>query len=287
MAFSSSTLKLPNDVRSRLAENLSAVPPEKTSFVLDGTGVNGALQYAVLSMVGMERLNRFAKVHVISASTYTYLCFLAFHRQALTWDRVRLSQWSRFNNECHQVNAFKGVAKTLKKILGASPSILTGEGLRKSLQGTVSASFFAQKIGDLPANACFWLYDLEEKALLQLTPRNEWADVPISVLIQAAPAVPKLFAPMHYKGRSFIDPVYSPLAARMYKTIATDDEVAQVIMSNMHRSGVREKTHYICPHSYGNGHVMILKDFARFLLGLPNPRMASAVDIGLFNTEII
>ncbi len=273
-----------DSIRNLVASAFAKTAPNRVSLVLDGTGVNGALQYSTLAAIGYQRLLELESVQVISASTYAYLCFLAFHQQQLSWDRVKLAGWSQFNYECHGTTKGRGFGRMMSWLWCGSKAKFSGSGFSKSLQGTVSESFFDQSVADLPPNVCFWLYDASENELIKVTPHNEWKHMPLEVLIRSAPAVPYVFAPAYYKGRIFSDPVFCDHARQMYRSIsASSSEV--ILWSNIMKNGTRGKAIYIKTHQYDSGRLLLARDFWAFLAGRPNPRIAQAIDDGLFRTE--
>src|SRR5687768_2411733 len=94
------------EVHSQVDAFLSMGQPEELILTLDGTGVNGSIQYVVLSRIGFERLTRFKSVNVLSASTYAYLCFLAMHSGDYQWNENSAKRWDRFNRQSHSIVPF-------------------------------------------------------------------------------------------------------------------------------------------------------------------------------------
>lgn len=275
---------LQDKIESSLLSFLTRAPLEESTLTLDGTGVNGALQYAVLSGLGVDRLQRLRRVNVLSASTYAYLCFLARAEGLLAWDEARDGAWDALNRRAHGIIP---VVSALRVGLGMArkrASTLDGSGFVEALRGTVAPAFFQRRVADLPANVCFWLYEHEGKRLVQVTPNGPQAGMTLAELIRAAPAVPGVFAKARVAGKTYSDPVYCRLARDMYRQMRAEAG-ANHLMSNMRRDGVKDGTLYLKPHAYGSGDAMIFMDLASFLLGAPNPRIGRAIRAGLLEAR--
>jgi hypothetical protein len=275
---------LQNKIESSLRSFLTRAPLQESTLTLDGTGVNGALQYTVLSGLGADRLQKLKRVNVLSASTYAYLCFLAHAEGLLAWDEARDGAWDKLNRRAHDIVPLVSALRLGFALAAKRKATLDGAGFVEALRRTVAPAFFERRVEDLPANVCFWLYEHEGKRLVPVTPSGPHAGLTLAELIRAAPAVPGVFAKAAVAGKTYSDPVYCRLARDMYRQIRAEAG-ANHLMSNMRRDGAKDGTLYLKPHAFGSGDAMILMDLASFLLGAPNPRIGRAIRDGLLDAR--
>lgn len=266
-----------------VSEFLRREPLHNSTLTLDGTGVNGSLQYKVLSHIGLQRLDALKKVNVVSASTYAYLFFRAYHNGALTLDESAMKRWDANNRRHHDVATLRTAAKLAINRLTGKRSALSGKGFSDAYLSSITESFSRLRVADMPANANFWLYCHTDRKLICLNANNEYQSWPLTDVIRAAPSVPGLFSMAEIHGKKYYDPVYSPAAKEMYRIMR--GESGPHLFSNMRREGVSNNVSYFKPHDMRSGDMLILKDFMLFILGLPNASVWQSIQSGLINSN--
>jgi hypothetical protein len=92
-------------------------------------------------------------------------------------------------------------------------------------------------------------------------------------------AVPQVYGAGTLRGARVIDPVYSGSYQRLLAQLRQSS--TNHLISNIMKDRVDEKEILLKPHGFGDGRRMIVGDFVRLSLNLPNPRIKSAYLEGL------
>lgn len=263
---------------------LERVPIDRANLVFDGCGPNGAVQYEVLSLLGVERLLAAQTVHVMSSSSFAYLFFLARHRGQLALGRDQICGWDAIIRRNHGVVPGLTLIRALGRFARGKSAEIPAEGLERSFREVVTDAFAAQTVADLPPNVRFWLYNETRRELMAASADSPLSAMPLPTLVKAAAAVPRVFTEVSWQGERFVDPIYSPGRRELYRTLRSDGDV---LVSNVFRRGEQGNAMYVRPTGRLSGQPMLLKDFGLFLSGLPNPALAAAVDEGLFGTAAL
>lgn len=273
------------ELAERVGRFLGRGRPEELTLTLDGLGVNSALQYAVLSLIGVERLKRFAEINVISGSSYAWFCFWALHHGQLRPGEDELRSWDKNHLRLSGVRPGATLAKLVAaRFARRDDWLIPASRLSETLEYLVAPAVHSQALFELLPNLRFWLYDRTSPELVVASRSGEFSNMTVRELIQAMPNVPGVFSEFKFGGRSLMDPVYSPKRGEMYRTLAARS--AHHLISNAVRNSEGQGPVYVKPHPFKNGRKMIQMDLFRFACGFRNQVINDSIQNGLFNPSI-
>jgi hypothetical protein len=261
-------------VQKAVALFRSRSPLEEATLTLDGTGPNGPLQMAVTEAIGRMELHRLRRINVLSGSTFSFLGTMAGlvkqHRMGL---EKLITDGDRHSRRVQGAGMRRIMSYLLMRSWRRRPMFEAGT-LSALLHGFVSPSFARTRVGDLPCNVSFWLYDLDARAPARVSRETDLGGATLTEIADCVGAVPRLYPPGKIAGRRFIDPVFSPAYRDLMLSLR--EEATNHLIANMVKDKVTDREIYVKPHAYGDGRKMIRNDFVRFALNLPNPRVTEA-----------
>ncbi len=270
-----------NKTNSAVADFLSRAPLNESILALDGMGVNSAYHYFVLSALGFERLTQLNRLIAISAANFPTLFFTAMATGHAKWTVDDLIKWDVANRKAHGVSTLRSLPAFVGWKLGMPfAQIVKPGGFSEALKLIVSEAFLAQTVSDLPIPLVTPLYDKTTGELCLVSRENpELSDMPLSVLVNSAPSIEGIFAPIKFKTRTFVDPIFSPVAKGLIKRLTGDTKNA--LVSSLVTERREENRIYMRPHDAKNGQNLFLKDLILFLGNLPNKSIYRAAKAGL------
>ena len=111
------TLKL--RVEAACREFLARAPVESSTLTLDGTGVNGHVQFLILKTLGIDVVKRLRRVNLISGSAYTYCSFLAIEAGRVPKATDQMRRWDVDNRmRWHRASIAQALGKSLSVARG-------------------------------------------------------------------------------------------------------------------------------------------------------------------------
>ena len=273
-------------IEATLKNFLSRGRISDSSVTLDGMGVNAAYQYAILSLLGYDRLKSLKCLNVVSSSTFAVLFFIARREGLAAWSPDDLIRWDPKNRRMHKIIPLLTIAKFLLAKCFRRSISLDCIGFSKALQMIVKQDFFLKTVNDLPPNLTFFLYNIDDKKIETIKPGcHHLGAMKVGELIQAAPSVPGIFSPFYYQGKRYSDPVYCPQAKQMYKALKRESD--NYLISNIYRESITKGSIYLKPHGYRDGRIPFIKDFLLFMCGLNNPEIFQVAIVGLKGVKMI
>ena len=271
--------QLQQDVQAFLARK----PLEKSSLVLDGTGVNGGIQYAVLNSLGWERLTKLSAIHVVSGSTFSWIYYWALHQGLTKVPENHGEQWDREMRGLHQRIPILGLLEPLINNVLNRRSSRPSRLLSDMLHLLLNEDGCGTTVEALPPNVVFWTYEKGTKKLVEISPSSPLKTKRLDELVQITCRAPFLYQAYTDEHGSYTDPVYSPQHSQLRKILSASSE--NVLFSNVIKQKSTPSIIFTKPHGYKNGRLLLARDFALFQAGLPNPWVRDSIDNGLIHTE--
>lgn len=268
------SVELAEHVESVVSDFLRRSPLEDSTLILDGTGVNGHIQLAVLKAIGFKNLFKLKKIHLISGSYYSFLGFLSICEGDLAEAEHKMSLWDRNNRRLwHRTGFFLGLYK-LFRLIGLRKSVYDHSSLEAMLVGSTSESFCNKSLKDLSTNISVWLYDLNRCEMFDARTDLQFQSLTLAKVARCCAAIPALYGPYKLYGREVIDPVFSPEYRSLLKQLRTNEK--NCLVSNVTTNRMTDSIIWLKPHQFGSGKKMVVSDFARMILCIPNPRIFQA-----------
>lgn len=244
---------------------------ESTELLLNGTGVNGGIQYTILNAVGYDRLSKLKAVNLISGSTYSYLCFIAFNQNNMKMDLNNMAEWDRLNRGWHNASFIRGL-QNLFKLISSSTPIYENSKLAEILIETAGKDFSSKSIDNLPDNFRIWTFNASTNKL-EIIDKNS-GDLKIRDLVRFSSSVPKLYGTFNFENNEYIDPVYSGKIKELLGKIRGD--APKLIYSSNSETKTKGTRLQIKPHNFKNYNRTIQLDFLKMILNLPNSNILEA-----------
>ncbi len=248
---------------------------DEATLTLDGTGPNGPLQMAVIGALGAERLQRLRRINVISGSVFSFLGMMAGHAGEHYYEFPELIRdGDVLSRQAHRAGLLRVLRFALLDAWRKRP-MFDHEAHSRLLGQFVTEEFSRTRVGELPCNAAFWLYDVDARELVCASRDSELGSATVAEVAQCVAAVPRLYPPGRIGGRRFIDPVYSGAYRELMSRLRREGKPNHLI-ANVVRDRIAEHEIYLQSHDHPDGVRMIRNDFLRMALNLPNPRVADA-----------
>lgn len=271
-------------IEGLLRQFFSRGPLEESTLTLEGTGINAAIQWVVLSMIGKERLRKIKFVNAISGSTFPLLLYLARESGDFVWPRERAYEWEPHYRKMHGVVPIWTALRWCAGLVVRKPA-LDVEGHAAAFCNSVREGFADQNLKDFDVNIRVWLYEIDSGTMVCAHRDSSLGDMKLYDIIKCSSGIPWLFGAAQYEGKSYIDPIYSPKMTDLRRSFKS--EASNSLISNMLIEKVTPKQIFLKPHGYRYGSLMMFRDFAKFILGFGNREVGDAGVNGLFDTEPI
>lgn len=274
--MTTSTADLRHRVEAACRAFQERAPAEDSTLTLDGTGVNGHVQFLILKTLGLGYVRRLRRVNLISGSAYTYCAFIAIETGEVPDFAERMASWDANNRGTwHEASLWKSL-KRLPAVARGHSAFFSNVCLENMMRGTASDAVAEKRLGELPANATIWLYSQTEGRLLALHAESEFRDVTMATLARCFAAIPRIYSPATLLGHTVLDPVFSPAYKDLRKQLRT--ESTNHLIGNILVERKTPDTIWVKPHAFGSGKRMLVEDFARMILNLRNPRIHAAFE---------
>lgn len=274
--MTSSKTGLKQRVESACRAFQARAPAEESTLTLDGTGVNGHVQFLILKALGLDYVRRLRRVNLISGSAYTYCAFVAIESGEVPDFADRMASWDTNNRKVwHQASFWQSLRRLPAVLLGRS-AFFSNTCLEKMMRGTASDAVAEKRLGELPANATIWLYSQTEKQLLALHATSEFKAVEMATLARCFAAIPRIYSPATLLGHTVIDPVFSPVYKQLRQQLRA--EATNHLIGNVLTERQTSNTIWVRPHAFGSSKRILVEDFARMILNLRNPRIHAAFE---------
>jgi predicted acylesterase/phospholipase RssA len=279
------TQKIQQSAEEAVTRFLQRAPLEESALILDGMGVNSAYHYFVLSALGIDRLEKLRYFCSVSAGTFPLLFFWGYKKGYATVSIEELKNWDKWNRQAHRIPPlFYLIQFGFSRLFPNKKGFMPAEGFSRALGRIVKPEFLALRVAELPANFRIPLYNVTEKKLEIVEKANpKFAAMTVSELLCAAPAIEGIFPPVRFNGCTYLDPVFSPAAKDVVRTLRGDAKNA--LVSNLFRSRTTENAIYWQARS-GNGQFLIFKDLLLFLAGIPNGEVYPVASAGLLGERV-
>jgi hypothetical protein len=271
-----STTDLKERVEAACRTFKGRAPAEESTLTLDGTGVNGLVQFLILKLLGLDYVRRLRRVNLISGSAYTYCTFVAIESGEVPDFTARLSTWDANNRSVwHEASLWKSLRR-LPAVAKGRSAFFSNECLENMMRGTASDAVAEKRLGELPPNATIWLYSRTEKRFLALHSESEFKDFNLATLARCFAAIPRIYSPAELLGHMVVDPVFSPSYKGLRKQLRA--ESTNHLIGNILVERTTADTIWVKPHAFGGGKRMMVEDFARMILNVRNPRINAAFE---------
>lgn len=271
-------MRYPTPLKRRVAaachDFLARAPVEDSTLTLDGTGVNGHVQFLVLKTLGIDVVKRLGRVNLISGSAYTYCAFLGIESGLVADARDRMQQWDENNRTLWHRASFASAMRRAYGVARGTEAFFANDCLEKMMRGTATDAIAEQRIGDLPSNAVFWLYAPAERKNIAVSALSPYSATTVAALARCCAAIPRLYSPAALDGLRVIDPVFSPGYKDLRQQLRA--EARNHLISNVVVERNTSDTIWLKPHDFAAGKRMVLEDFARMVFNRPNPRIFAA-----------
>ncbi|BFM04808.1 hypothetical protein [Halioxenophilus aromaticivorans] len=250
--------------------------PSEVTLTLDATGVNGHVQLLVLSIIGYQRLTQLKRVNAISGSCYAYLVYHALNTTGIEGLGAIMQRWdSNMRRHFHKTRVLKTLAKLPMAAVGKG-NIFNPQCLEAMLRGTVNDHNANRPLSTVPDNAVFWVYNQTRGCPVGLNARGEYQDYSMAELARTFAAIPKLYGAAKLGDDWFIDPVFSKDYSALRTALKKDAKPGHHIYSNIAFAKQTPNITYIKTHQYGDGKRMVVADFIKLMLNIPNRKIYHA-----------
>lgn len=267
-------------LRRRLAEFLKSAELTESGLIIDGPGPGVATHFVALSLLGLERINQFRRIHSVSSSAYGLLNFLARHRGMLALTPQKVDNFTRANNARHGSGGWARASWLLLRQFLGSPYLFSNDRAEEALAYGVHADFMQMKVAEFPENLSLWTFCVDAGELCEIRRDSEFAAWSVGQVIRAVTAVKGVYAPFHKAGKTYVDAVTTPQLLRtLYRDLR--QRYRHVLFLHMNHDGVRGNTTYVKMHHTGSGAVRIMVDFLYLLSGVENRDLDEAIRVGL------
>lgn len=259
-------------------EFLNTNKGQPKSLFLDGTGMLSSYQSAAISKLGLDGLDEFDEIHLVSGATYALFIYLAILEGEFLWSSKDIELWNKNVRKWHNVTPLLSLIKFLTFKYTKLPAGSFG-GHRKACQQFFSDEFLNRTLSDFSEKINIWAYNTDRKQLTLISKKNGFGNLTVSDVITMASSVPSIFGSYIHNDEIYIDAMYAPRFSNFKYEVFKGKIVLHL---NMFKDGQKDGIRSLKIHEHQNGNELIRRDFYKFLLGLKNHDFELVTKYALF-----